>query len=100
MLLIIGYVQVDPTDAAQFIADLKELAIVTRKRAGNFAYDAAMEDPIAGRLLISERWADQQALTAHLDAADTVAFVARWQGRMQGNVRKFDALNERGLMDR
>ncbi|NEJ95964.1 putative quinol monooxygenase [Rhizobium ruizarguesonis] len=99
MLIITGYVQVDQTDVAQFIADLKELAIATRKRPGNIAYDAGIEDPIAGRLLISERWADQQALTAHLDAADTVAFVARWQGRMQSNVRKFDALNERGLMD-
>ncbi|MBB4443469.1 MULTISPECIES: putative quinol monooxygenase [Rhizobium] len=100
MLIITGYVQVDPTDVAQFLADLRELAIASRKRPGNFAYDAGIEDPITGRLLISERWADQQALSAHLAAADTVAFVARWQGRMQGNVRKFDASNERGLMDR
>lgn len=86
MLLIIGYVQVDPTDVAQFLADLKELAVATRKRPGNISYDAAIEDPEAGRLLISERWADQHALTAHLNAADTIAFVARWQGRIEGEV--------------
>jgi quinol monooxygenase YgiN len=99
MLLVTGYVHVDATDMAEFLADLKELAIATRKRAGNIAYDAAVLDPQAGRLLISERWADQGALTAHLDASDTVAFVGRWKGRMRGEVRKFDASNERGLMD-
>ena len=73
--------------------------MAARKRPGNSAYDIAMEDPQAGLLLISERWTDQAALSAHLDAAETVAFVNRWQVRMQGDVRKFDASNERGLMD-
>ena len=99
MLIIAGHIHVDPADGAQFLADLKELAMAARKRPGNSAYDAAMEDPQAGRLLISERWTDQAALSAHLDAAETVAFVNRWQVRMQGDVRKFDASNERGLMD-
>ena len=99
MLIIAGHIHVGPADGAQFLADLKELARAARKRPGNSAYDVAMEDPQAGRLLISERWTDQAALSAHLDAAETVAFVNRWQGRMQGDVRKFDASNERGLMD-
>ena len=100
MLIITGYMHVDPTDVAQFLADLKELAIATRKRPGNISYDAVPDDPQAGRLLISERWTDQDALSAHLDAADTVAFIGRWQGRMQGDVSKFDASNERGVLDR
>ncbi|MBY5358377.1 antibiotic biosynthesis monooxygenase [Rhizobium leguminosarum] len=99
MLIIAGHIHVDPADVVPFLADLKQLAITTRKRTGNIAYDAAVDDLQAGTLLISERWADQTALSAHLDAADTVSFVGRWQGRMQGDVRKFDASNERGLMD-
>ena len=99
MLIVTGYVHVDPTDLAKFFGDLQILAVATRQRAGNISYDAAVDDPQAGRLLISERWSDQSALTAHLDAIDTVAFVSRWQGRMKGDVRKFDASNERGLMD-
>jgi quinol monooxygenase YgiN len=99
MLMIAGHIHVDPADVVQFLSDLNGLAIAARKRPGNSAYDAAMEDPQAGRLLISERWTDQAALSAHLDAAETVAFVNRWQVRMQGDVRKFDASNERGLMD-
>ncbi|ACI57950.1 hypothetical protein Rleg9DRAFT_5686 [Rhizobium leguminosarum bv. trifolii WSM597] len=99
MLIITGYMHIDPADVTQFLAELMELAIAARKRPGNISYDAAPADPQAGRVLISERWSDEDALSAHLDAADTVAFVARWQGRMKGDVRKFDALNERRVLD-
>ncbi|WP_296021653.1 putative quinol monooxygenase [uncultured Agrobacterium sp.] len=99
MLIVTGYMHVDPSDAAQFLNELKDLAIVTRRRPGNISYDAALDDPGTGRLLIAERWTDQEALSAHLDAQQTKAFVARWQGRMRGDVRKFDASNERGLLD-
>ena len=98
MLIITGYMHIDPTEVPQFLAELKDLAIVTRQRPGNISYDAAVDDPAAGRLLIVERWANQEALSAHLDAKETKAFVARWHGRMRGDVRKFDALNERGLL--
>ncbi len=99
MLIIMGYMHIDPAEVLQFVAELKDLAVVTRQRPGNIFYDAALADPEAGTLLIAERWVDQQALSAHLDAEDTKAFVARWQGRVRGDIRKFDATNERGLMD-
>lgn len=99
MLIITGYMHVDPADLAQFTADLKELAAETRKRPGCISYDAAADDPHAARLLISERWADQAALSAHLLAADTIAFIRRWSGKMRGDIRKYDAFNERDIMD-
>lgn len=99
MLIVTGYMNVDPADLGDFIADLKVLAVATRQRAGNIFYDVAVADPHAGQLLIVERWSDQSALSAHLDAPETAAFVNRWQGRMRGDIRKFDALNERGLFD-
>jgi len=99
MLIVTGYMHVDPSDAAQFLAELRDLALMTRQRPGNISYNAALDDSEAGRLLIAERWTDQEALSAHLDAQETKAFVARWQGRMRGEVRKFDASNERGLLD-
>jgi quinol monooxygenase YgiN len=58
-----------------------------------------VDDPLAGRLLIAERWRDQAALTAHLQAVDTMAFVARWGHVIKGEILKYDALRERGLMD-
>ena len=99
MLIITGYMHIDPTEVPQFLAELKDLAIVTRRRPGKISYNAALDDPETGRLLIAECWTDQEALSAHLAAAETKAFVARWQGRMRGDVRKFDASNERGLLD-
>lgn len=99
MLIITGYMHIDPTEVPQFLAELKDLAVVTKQRPGSLSYDAALDDPETGRLLIAERWTDQEALSAHLAAAETKAFVARWQGRMRGDVRKFDASNERGLLD-
>lgn len=98
MLIITGYMHVDPAELTQFFADLKALAVTTRERTGNISYDAAIDDRQSGRLLISERWADQAALSAHLEAADTVRFVSRWHGRIRGDIRKYDASNERDLM--
>lgn len=99
MLIITGYMHVDPADLAQFMTELNALKSTTRKRLGNIAYDAAVDDPHSGRLLISEAWHDQAALSAHLQAADTTAFINRWSGKMRGELRKYDALNERGIMD-
>lgn len=99
MLIVTGYIHVDPQEVPHFLAELKDLAIVTRRRPGNISYDAAIDDPAAGRLLIAERWTGQEALSAHLDAEETKAFVARWRGSLRGDVRKFDASNERGLLE-
>jgi quinol monooxygenase YgiN len=99
MLIVTGYMNVDPADLVEFTSELKSLAAATRQRVGNISYDATLDDSEAGRLLVAERWADQAALTAHLEAEDTVAFVNRWRGRMRGDIRKYDASNERELDD-
>ncbi|NTF91618.1 antibiotic biosynthesis monooxygenase [Agrobacterium rhizogenes] len=99
MLIVTGYMHVDSGDLTQFMSELKVLAVNTRKRPGAIAYEAAVEDPQSRRLLISERWTDQAALSAHLRASDTIAFVSRWSGKMRGEIRKYDATNERDIMD-
>jgi quinol monooxygenase YgiN len=99
MLIVTGYIHISPADLTEFYNELKELAVATRQRVGNISYDAAVVDPVMGRLLISERWSDQAALSAHLGAADTQVFIRRWQDRMQGDIRKYDAFNERALVD-
>jgi quinol monooxygenase YgiN len=91
--------RVDPADLPQFLQDLQTLAVATRQRNGNISYDTAVNDTVTGELLVSERWVDQSALSAHLEAVDTAAFVSRWQGRMHGNIRKYDASNERSLTE-
>lgn len=99
MLIISGYMYIDPSVLEQFIKELKLLANAVRQRHGNLSYNAAVEDYQTGRLLISERWLGQDALSAHIIRTDTVEFINRWQGKMKGELFKYDATNERGLMD-
>jgi quinol monooxygenase YgiN len=98
MLIVTGYLYISPAHIERFRTEFQTLAVDTRQRDGNISYDAAIEDTQSGKLIVSERWADQAALTAHLNAIDTVQFVNRWEGVMRGDIRKYDALNERDLM--
>lgn len=94
MLIVTGYMYVEPSALAEFNGDLQELAIAARQRDGNLSYDGAVDDPVAGRLLVAERWRDQSALTAHLSAADTMRFVRKWRDRTRGEIMKYDATRE------
>jgi len=99
MLIVTGYVYVEPPDVAEFAADIQVLAHSAKQRGGGTFYAVAVDDRAAGRLLVVERWRDQASLTAHLDAPETLTFVERWRGRMRGDLRKYDAANERTLFD-
>ena len=98
MLIVTGYVHLDPSDIDLFAVDIATLVDITRARDGCLFYAVALDDPLAGRMLAVERWRDETALAAHLAAAETLAFLDRWQGRMSGDVLKYDAANERPLV--
>ncbi len=98
MIIVTGYVRLDPSDVSEFAGDMEALARVTQARDGCLFYAIALDDPSTGRMLVVERWRDQVALTAHLEASSTAAFVERWKDRMNGDVLKYDATNERSLM--
>lgn len=99
MIIVTGYVCVNPTELTPFLKDVAALTSMTRQRTGNISYDTAVIDAPAGKLLITERWADQTALSNHLMASDTGAFINKWCNHMQSDVQKYDGLNERGLME-
>jgi quinol monooxygenase YgiN len=99
MIIVMGYITLHPSDVPHFTADMQPFAATTRAEDGCLFFSATVEDAAAGRILVAERWRDQQALTAHLAAPATEAFVKRWAGRMTGEVLKFDATNERALQD-
>lgn len=99
MIIVMGYITLQPSDVSGFIADMQPFATTTRAEDGCLFFGATAEDAAAGRILVAERWRDQAALTAHLAAPATEAFVKIWAGRMTGEILKFDAANERGLMD-
>ncbi|MFP2428636.1 putative quinol monooxygenase [Enterobacter ludwigii] len=99
MLIILGYAHIQPSVFGQFMNEIRLLAESVRGRDGNISYNIAVEDSLAGKILIAERWANHAALTAHLESATTVAFTERWQNSMTGAVLKYDAVNERGLTE-
>jgi quinol monooxygenase YgiN len=99
MIAIMGYVHLDASDANEFLADIQVLATTTRAEKGCLFYTVALDDAGAGRMLVAERWQDQKSLSAHLEAPKTVAFVKKWMNRFEGELLKYDAANERSLMD-
>ena len=97
MLIVIGHIHVNPSDADEFLADLQALSHVVKAKAGCLLYTGALEDAHTGRVLVVERWRDQAALSAHLEAPHTSEFVGKWMHRMESDVQKYDASNERPL---
>ncbi|MCL6705817.1 hypothetical protein M8R20_02280 [Pseudomonas sp. R2.Fl] len=50
-----------------------------------------------GRFLVAERWRDREALTAHLDRAETMAFLKSWGDRIKGDLQVYERMEERLL---
>ncbi|MBI1291386.1 antibiotic biosynthesis monooxygenase [bacterium] len=99
MIIVMGYITLHSSDVPGFIADMQHFAITTRVEDGCIFFSAGPEAGSTGRILVTERWRDQSALTAHLEAPATEAFIKTWASRMKGDILKFDAANERGLME-
>ena len=97
MLIVTGYIRLAPSDVAAFTNDMAAFARAAQARDGCLFFAVAPEAGEPGRILVTERWHDQAALTAHLTAKDTMAFVSRWRHRMTGEVAKYDAFNQRAL---
>jgi quinol monooxygenase YgiN len=93
-----GYVHLNPSEVKEFLADIQVIGPGTRAEKGCLFYAVALEDARAGRMLVVERWQDQASLTAHLEGAQTASFQT-WMNRIKIDVLRYDASNERPLMD-
>lgn len=98
MIVLTGYVHLDPSDVNEFLTDIQAIAPGTRAEKGCLFYSVTLDDAHAGRMLVVERWQDQESLTAHLEGQQAAAF-QKWLNRIKIDVQKYDALNERSLMD-
>ncbi len=68
MVIVIGTFAVDPARRDEFLAERLERMRTSRAEAGCFEYTFAPDPLDPGRVLLTERWADQAALDAHLAA--------------------------------
>ena len=98
MIILTGYLHVDPSDVNAFITDIQALASLARAEKGCLFYAIAVDDASAGRLLVAERWHDQEALTSHIEIQEA-PFLKKWTSKMKVDILKYDASNERSLLD-
>ena len=68
MVIVIGTFAVDPARRDEFLAERRERMRTSRAEAGCLEYTFAADPLDPGRVLLTERWADQAALDAHLAA--------------------------------
>lgn len=98
MIIVLGHIEIAPADRDEFLQDIKEINPANKTGSGCLSYAITIADPEVARMQVAERWQDQQSLSAHLARQETLAFIDKWSGRMQGEVLKYDATNERPLM--
>lgn len=98
MIILMGYVHLDPSDVKEFLADIEVIGPGTRAEKGCLFYAVALDDARIGRMVVAERWQDQASLTAHLEGPQTASF-QRWMNRIKIDVLRYDASNERPLME-
>ncbi|MBD1383252.1 antibiotic biosynthesis monooxygenase [Bacillus sp. IB182487] len=99
MIILMGYVHLNPSDVDEFTADVQAVASSTRAEKGGLFYAFTLEDARAGRMLTVQRWQDQESLTAHVERHETAPFLKKWGNRMRMDILKYDALNERSFME-
>ncbi|MDP4096238.1 antibiotic biosynthesis monooxygenase [Paenibacillus sp. P96] len=99
MIVLIGYLHLNPSDVDEFTADIPDIVSSMRTEKGCLFYAVTLEDARAGRMLIVERWQDQESLTAHLEGQKAAAFFEKWGNRIKIDVLKYDASNERSFME-
>ena len=73
MVIVIGTFAVDPARRDEFLAERLERMRTSRAEAGCLEYTFASDPLDPGRVLLTERWADQAALDAHLAAPSSAA---------------------------
>ena len=86
-VIVIGEIAVDPEQHDQLIELVDAVETGSRAEPGCLAYDFWAHRSERGLVHVSERWSDEQALSAHI-AGDTYRTFARGLKGLQ--VRKVD----------
>ena len=98
MIIVLGYVHVNPAEVAGLNDALQTMMRKTREEDGCERYSLAVENAEEGIISISERWASMEALGAHSKAQHMADFNAALKGKVtKFDVKAYDASNERKL---
>jgi quinol monooxygenase YgiN len=99
MIILMGYVHLNPSDVNEFTADVQSVVSSTRAEKGCLFYAFTLEDARAGRMLTVQRWQDQESLTTHVERHESAPFLKKWGNRMRMDILKYDISNERSFME-
>jgi quinol monooxygenase YgiN len=94
-----GYIHLNPSDIDEFLIDIQKIISNTKAEKGCFFYSVTVDDVTAGRMLVAERWQDQESLVEHLERQEMEGFLNKWETRIKSDILKYDALNARSLME-
>ncbi|MAM11413.1 MAG: antibiotic biosynthesis monooxygenase [Rhizobiaceae bacterium] len=95
MLILMGYIHIDPMNVDAFVSDVQQISLSTKAEEGCQFYGITLDDRPTGRFLVAERWRDREALTAHLARAETLAFLTTWGDRMKGELQTYAVVEEK-----
>jgi quinol monooxygenase YgiN len=99
MVIVAGYICVDPQQIEKFRAAVIPLARDTKKEPGCLAYTLAVDDAAAGRIVVLERWQDEPTLRKHLETQHVKTFLEQVEGVVQSmDAKLYDVANERDVM--
>jgi len=98
MLVIMGYIDLDPADVEGFVSDIRAISSSTKAEKGCLFYSIALDDGAAGRFVVAQRWQDRQALAAHLEKGETLAFLTAWNDKMKSDLNEYEVLSGRPLI--
>ena len=100
MLIVAGGIRLkDPSDLNKFVADAREGIPAARASDGNITLTCMVDDAVAGDAFMFERWRDERGLQAYLARPEVAALFAKRGHRVENDVKKFDALNDRSPRD-
>jgi quinol monooxygenase YgiN len=102
MIVVQGWMRVDPEDAHTLRDAARTLVAATRLEPGNIAYAFAEDVNDPGLFHIVERWADDAAVAAHMTMPHTAAFgpVLKGLRDLHYRIARYDPPEERVVMER
>jgi quinol monooxygenase YgiN len=100
MLIIAGGIRMkNRAELTEFVEDARKSIPAARASDGNVSFTCMVDDSNAGYAFMFERWRDENALQAYLARPEVTALFAKWGYRIENDVKKFDAFNERSPRD-
>ncbi|MAY62285.1 MAG: antibiotic biosynthesis monooxygenase [Rhizobiales bacterium] len=90
MLILMGYIHIEPQDVDAFVRDVGTIGLSTKAEEGCLFHAITLDDGPTGRFLVAERWRDQEALATHLERVETLAFLKTSGGRMKGDLQTYE----------